>query len=181
MRKKTWLPVFPGFYGTIISPDSVIDDIIESLDDYDYNDMTFDTKKWADDISKDFCQLVATELSSILECNIRILFERVVSPKFYNFSTDCVDIEIQFLKCAVDTYLINNINEFNIYIHKKHTSYDGFISFHSNDYREWLPTYHDDMYKLGSVLEFILTNENNTISHDLQIQVLEQIDYFQYI
>jgi hypothetical protein len=93
-----------------------------------------------------------------------------MSPKYYNFSNDSINIEIQIKDInEIIAYLQDNEEEFSKYIKERYSSSDGFISSHSNDYVDWLFALNngeDLKHKLGSVLEFILGNEGYT-TYDL--------------
>lgn len=61
-------------------------------------------------------------------------FVGIASPKFYNFDTDKLMIEITYDDDALASYCFeHNRNEFEIYLRQNFTSYDGFHSFIANN------------------------------------------------
>ncbi len=137
---ESYLPVFPGTYGTI-------------FEDIDWDQI--------DAVGERCTSFINGHLTDL---GIVAVFQFVYSPKYYNFSNDSINVEYQFenLNKLID-YLTENRTEFADYLKERYTSCDGFISHHSNDPDEWI---HDFMFgsditlKLGSALEFYLTNEN---------------------
>ena len=173
MKKfKTYLPLFPGFYNTIFEPngeDCEIDEINrqrleKNLTEINYDDCNFNYKDYEKNMSEDMSYKIAEYLESIFGEKIDITFEKVVSPKFYNFSNDSINIEIAIDLNLVINYLESNLKEFKDYIKNKYTSYDGFISSYSNDGLNWLNDIKtidfESSHKLGSILDFILINED---------------------
>jgi hypothetical protein len=92
-------------------------------------------------------------------------FQNIVSPKYYNHSNDSIDVSIVPKVDAISKYIVNNINEFDEYLKKRYTSYDGFTSFRFNSAIEWandtiyFTILDKDGHTLGCLLDFILTNE----------------------
>lgn len=61
-------------------------------------------------------------------------FAGIYSPKYYNFETDRLMIEITYDDDALASYCFeDNRNEFDIYLRETFTSYDGFHSFIANN------------------------------------------------
>lgn len=68
----------------------------------------------------------------------KMKFAGISSPKFYNFETDKLMIEITYDDDALASYCFeHNRNEFNIYLRETFSSYDGFISFVANNVSEF--------------------------------------------
>lgn len=64
----------------------------------------------------------------------KMKFAGISSPKYYNFETDRLMIEITYDDDALASYCFeHNRNEFDIYLRQNFTSYDGFISFVANN------------------------------------------------
>lgn len=64
----------------------------------------------------------------------KMKFEGIYSPKYYNFETDRLMIEITYDDDALASYCFeHNRNEFEIYLQQNFTSYDGFHSFIANN------------------------------------------------
>jgi len=162
---KTFLPIFPGFYNTIFEPceDSLIED------DKTYDDYKFNYDKYRNDVAIETTKAIQNKLNEILnttEKNFNIIFETIVSPKFYNYSNDSINVTINTNKKTINNilnYLKNNQKEFEIYIKDNFTSYDGFISFYSNNSKDWIETLKNNTLKeenLSHYLDFILLNED---------------------
>lgn len=172
---KTFLPLFPGFYNTIFEPCTEYDEIEEinrirlekKLPEISYDDCIFNYKEYEENISEDVCYKVAQYLEEIIGSNVDIKKESLISPKFYNFSNDSINIEIDIELNQVIKYIEKNQDEFKDYIKNKYSSCSGFISSYSNDFKDWLNDIKnkdfDSSHKLGSILDFILTNEEKTV------------------
>jgi hypothetical protein len=167
---KTYLPIFPGFYNTLFEPDETYE--IESINDQrralnlpeiDYDDCEFDYDSYKNEVSEASCEFIENKLSEILNEEVNVKFEKLVSPRWYNYSNDSINIEITISLNKVYEYLCETIDEFEEYIYDKYTSRSGFISSYSNDHNVWLNEYLRDADKLehclGSVLNFIIENE----------------------
>lgn len=157
MKANTYLPLFSGFYGSIWS-----EPCFDGEEDY-YNipeDKCFedfiDWNIYYQDIAKKYCDFVEGSLSDFVSS---INFESIQSPRFYNFSNDSINCEIEFNDSLVDQYILDNYDEFSQYIRDKYTSRDGFISFYENDASQWLDGWKEDSHKVGSILNFICINE----------------------
>ena len=155
MKAKTYLPLFSGFYGSHWDDvDFYGEEEIFDLPDGKYLWDFVDWEAYHEHIAKEMCKEVQYLLSDFVS---QINFEKISSPKYYNFENDAIHCEITFNKTKVKKYLKDNYNEFSEYIKSRYTSRDGFISFHSNDPSDWM---HDwDEHKVGSILNFICENE----------------------
>lgn len=177
---KTWLPVFQGFYGSGLEDDNdleytLFDSCNETIDEKhkqwlidevtDYIDYSDYHNKMADSI----CEAVSEELSSHELIN-DYKFEGLLSPKYYNFRNDSIDVEFEvdinmlIEKCKKD--LVN----FELYLKEHYTSYDGFSSSYSNDSTDWFGTlddytdgliHNDTAHCVGAILSFLLTGDND--------------------
>ena len=191
IKVETYCPCFTGFYGTSlgeidIEEDYVFDnaykvnsnilskvmDIIQNKTDY--------TK-----LQEGISQQVVDYFNILFEQDnkeIVFTYQSLSSPRYYNYSNDSINIEItstkQFLK-ELEEYINTNINKFSSYIKERYTSYDGFSSFYSNDYKEWLTylnkeTLESNEHYLGTFLEFYFAEEYNDISEDMYDYCHEQ-------
>jgi len=167
MRISVQVP-FSGYYESI--PDSMIDDAILGLYDYDYKNDTdrdvTDTESnliWMADINYDaireeFNKKYIDELNK--EFNLDLEYTEMASPQFYNFGTDRLYATIpkdQFDKIRRE---VEKYPEYPGYIKDHYTSYDGFISFYSNDVtdQEWTRDVLDDP-QANTILEMYFRNE----------------------
>ena len=164
MKKiESYLPIFPGFYNTLFECDCEESEIEEgkTYDDYD-----FDYADYHKRVAERCVEAIENELKDF---NIKVEFQDLISPRFYNFSNDSINVEYTLENNSFDLvldYLNENKEEFKTYIKERYTSYDGFSSFYSNDADVWLNEYLKDDKKqahaFGAVLDFILFNEEYT-------------------
>lgn len=167
---KTYLPVFPGFYGTIFEYENEEFDIEnyneENNTDLNFDDFEFNYKDYYNRVAKKCCEIIERELKHLFP-SVSVKFESLVSPREYNFTNDSINVEISIDNQDFETmltYLKTNKKEFKGYIKEMYSNCSGFISFYSTDYKVWLDEYlKEDNDKLthcfGSVLNFILNNE----------------------
>ena len=168
---ETYLPIFPGFYGTIFeaNEEREINYINEKraekeLRPIEYDECDFDYKSYNDSMAFN-CVCYAEGQLQFLFPNIKIEFQRVNSPHEYNFTNDEIAVSIKVSNKTlkdIKNYLINNNKEFDKYIKDRFTSRSGFISFYSNSSEVWINELFNDLSDtviLGSVLDFILINE----------------------
>ena len=167
MRVQTFLPVFNGFYNTLFEDilDNAVDDAIEYYNeqnesDLNYDDFDFDFDSIMNEICKDAVLKVEEKLNEIgINCSIK--YDTLVSPKYYNFSNDSINIEINFKKFSqVIEILDQNYDSFSQYIKENYTSCSGFISSYSNYASDWMEDLREngenEAHKVGAVLNFIL-------------------------
>ena len=173
---NTFLPIFDGFYNSIFDADGEDDEIQHineerekiGLEPITYDDCEWDYKEYNLRVSEKCVEVIEEELNDLLNIDMNITFESLQSPKYYNYSTDSINIEIEMESLDVILeYLEENKENFTKYIKDRYTSYDGFTSFKSNDSDLWvedISNVEDLSHKLGAVLDFILENEEyNTI------------------
>ena len=175
--QKTWLPIFSGFYNSIFDPS---DSYIESETDltkeeyqeyYEnlcmagvsqefFNENFYDCLDYASGY-KGASEYICNALIDLEHANIiqEIRYEKLVSPKFYNFSTDSIDCEITYDDEKMMQYLRDNKEAFDKYLTETYTSRDGFSSSYSNDIDIWMNEENHGEHEVGSILEFIIRNE----------------------
>ncbi|HDK27226.1 MAG TPA: hypothetical protein ENG48_09125 [Candidatus Atribacteria bacterium] len=123
---ETWLPLFPGFYETIYSPNVVVQSYCDDYLEDGYNsdiEVEIDSERWKRDIAKLFIKEFhkAANDSFYEYVNVEndwdngrsdnssskrkrytykmihsIEFQEIYSPKEYNFSTDSINIIVGF-------------------------------------------------------------------------------------
>ena len=85
---KTWCPLFPGFYNTVFEYSREEDDIDyyneENKTDLKYDDFEWDYRDYEKRVSSAFVDKLESELKHHIDINIE--FEKLVSPREYNFS-----------------------------------------------------------------------------------------------
>ena len=191
---KTFLPIFSGFYATIW--ESVIDNNIEYEIEYykeetsndTLTDMDFDIdyKAMFNDLSEQIFDIITSDM----EKNNLISgakFEKLVSPKYYNYNNDSINIEVYLNEDNIDTIetiLNENKDSWAEYVKSHFTSYDGFSSYYSNNINneDWnLREIIENGYtQLGFILEFILTDvygiNEETIYYDIEFYASEYME-----
>ena len=202
-----YLPCFPGFYNTVFeiqcesNADHADYDIIPRIEQLEHSLKTFD-RPWAiefyseilnalptqfDEDPTDAEEYVIEQFAELLEehikddlgidCNIIMRSLKQISPKEYNFTNDTIEADIEIdpkdLLDAVDRHL----PEFDQYIKDNFTSYDGFISFVSNDHIDWLK----DLERLARGEDTEEVDPRHIIQHVLQFLLLNNDrDYWMY-
>lgn len=191
MKVQTFLPVFNGFYNTLFDDliDNSTDNAIEYYNEQNntllyYDDFDFNYNLIMSEICKDAVSKIEEKLNEI-GINCSIIYENLISPKYYNFSNDSINIEINFKKFSqVIEILEQNFDSFYQYIKEHYTSRDGFISSHSNYASDWIEDLKNDAenetHKVGAVLDFILQEVEDYKDEDLYFDLCENyygIDY----
>ena len=155
---ETYLPVFTGFYGTLFGnnmdqeEELILDDLELTSDDVE-----FQYKEFMTDVSKECVGVFEEAFNRDLGTNIDISFENLISPMQYNFTNDLIDVifkvseeDFEKIKAAIN----ENRVEISKMIKERFSSRDGFISFTSTDFDEWI----EDMehyQKFGALLEML--------------------------
>lgn len=179
MRVKTYLPLFSGFYDSHWSEPCFDgeEEIFNLPKDKEFWEFV-DWNKYYNHIAKEMCNEVQYLLSDFVS---NIEFECIKSPKYYNFENDSINCEITFDEDKVLEYLNQNFSLFKDYIKLMYTSRDGFISYHSNDAKDWMQDW--DEHKVGSILAFICTNEGHEEPYDINdchISLFYNQEIYQY-
>ena len=202
---------FIGFYETIFSnSDEFIDEEVElkselevkcqdncidiNTDDIEVNMEYTDYNKYKLDVCRKFMELYVDEVIYALPSDITdkkfFKFEivddsiEVVSPKFYNYSTDRCYCNVETNYETLD--LIKNytlgLNGVEAYIRKHFTSRDGFVSFISNDLEYWkdlsIKEYEENM--LISLLDMLLILSNKNIFDSINYSVYDCVCKYEY-
>lgn len=163
---QTWLPVFPGFYGTDFeaNEDQEIEHITDergNLPELPYDAYKFNYSKYQDEIGSCACDVMLIDLQDFIT---DIDFESVNCPKEYNFGNDSIHCTIQLSednKIEIIAFLTNHYKQFSKYLQDNYTSGPGFTSSYSNDIEHWLyPGLLDQEHELGAVLQFIWYQEH---------------------
>jgi len=139
MKLEINLPIFNGFYGSIL----------EDLSNHH-------------EAAELFTQAIEKELKR--DFKISLEHKELIRPRFYNFNNDVILVELttykyvikELFELCLDCYR----QEFLEYIKQRLTSYDGFTSFYSNTLAGWeryrYEFYNYDQDKQGAMLNIIL-------------------------
>jgi len=161
LNKTRFLIDFGGFYHSIHS--ELIDNMIETFE-IDEDNVNYK------ETCNSYCNEFIDSLNDMLELNLK--FIKIDSPKFYNFSTDKIEAEINendFNKLK-DIYLSSQ--EFIDYIELNSKSYSGFISFY-NGFNEVIK---EDEILLQYMFNYILKEYADEIENyifELDFEIIE--------
>tara|TARA_R100000781_G_C4079356_1_gene127180 strand:- start:1721 stop:2305 length:585 start_codon:yes stop_codon:yes gene_type:complete len=168
MKIDTYLPIFKGFYQSIYEPNNLeelqFEDINEIRENNNkkpisFDNIDFDYNKYYIDVSKQLCDVIQDELSDYINV---IRYKNINSPKYYNYSNDFIECEIEPKKDNILNYIKSNYNDWKKYLKDNYTSYDGFISNYDNNPKseDW-NDYNiiNSKHQLYAVLNFISENE----------------------
>jgi hypothetical protein len=198
---KTWLPVFHGFYGSGLEQDNDLDCLV--FVEPDCEELDKDYKQWLLDEVTDFidyssyhkalaeaiCGGVCDELESH-ELIKDYEFESLSSPKYYNFSNDSINVIVEVDIESLITQCEEKIEEFTEYLKERYTSCSGFISSYSNDPQVWFGTlddytdgliHNDTGHCIGSLLNFLLTGQDDNCYQDLVYEATTEVDISEYL
>ncbi len=169
MKVETWLPIFPGFYNTIFQYNEEYD--IDSYNeenntDLGYDDFEFDYKDYEIRVSKEVTKIIEKLLKEHIP--VKIEFQELYSPRFYNYGNDVIYCEIDIVLDDLIGYINNNNIAFKKYLRDRYVSAPGFISHFDCTLEVWLSEYLSEDYEklnhvVGAVLDFVLRNEGVTI------------------
>jgi len=191
MKVKTYLPIFSGFYNTQweFQYESIEEFIKEEREnkglfsEIDFNDVEIDNETYENDIVKSFCEKLPNLMSDYINS---IEFEKIISPKEYNFENDSANVIIDVNIDKIKDFIYNNKDKFSEFLKKRYTSCDGFIPWYSNNFETWendtknFTDFSINGHYLGSILDFIahmLGIDNYSIFEN----VYENLDYLNYV
>jgi hypothetical protein len=183
MKLQTYLPNFNGFYCSFI--DAEIDNVIEmELEYYNdehkknitYDDLIINYEAITNEISQEFTDFMQPYYN-IFNSNIKLKYQSLHSPKYYNYTTDSINIELSYNKAKLTKYIKAIYKDTDMYAYLKeliknnHSSRDGFASFHSSNIDNWLSDIlslsdKDTIYKLSTLLGYILEYTNSLYNDD---------------
>jgi hypothetical protein len=190
-KVKSWLPIFSGFYNSIWDNESL--DAME----YDYlaeQGLTNDelnevsclkcySMGWAQ-YKKEVIQHISDYVcSDLIKLNVlkSYTIEKLVSPKYYNYSNDSINITYNLTKDNIKNiqkYLTEHKDNWSKFLIDNFTSRSGFISGYDNnaDSDDWsIDSIINNTHQLGKVYEFILTNDNQKDEIDLEYEYYDFI------
>lgn len=161
---KTWLPLFPGFYGTRFEPNEdweleILEEKRGSIEDIEWKEYDFDYDSYRKETAEECCCVVEDLLKEHLECTIT--FEFISSPKYYNFSNDSINISVELDLETLKKLLEDNFDEWKEHISETYTSRSRFISFYSNDAEDWWELLDEGAsHCVGKALQFLIREES---------------------
>ena len=190
---------FPGFYESVFcSSDDFIDyeyelkKALQTIDEnvdvyYEYDDI----HEYEKDVCRSFMQKYVESIKNELPYDVvddeDFLFNIkneeeiiIVSPKYYNYSTDkcyCnIETNIKTLE-QIKNYALD-MEGATDHIIRKFTSCDGFISFINNDINYWweLPIEEYEENMLIALLDMLLILSNDDYIFEISIDVIGEIE-----
>ena len=188
ITKKTWLPIFAGFYETYyINDDCLLDselshfdvsftDLIEPIKDF-LSDKFYNNIDYVN-FKIDFLRFYCSQLSTD---NIKFTYESISSPNYYNYSNDSCNVIVEIKDWnIIKKFIYDNLNKFDEYIKKRYTSYSGFYSGFPNDINYWLnivnkPEKDTFKHEIGSILEFYYLLDYKLNKNDFNFESLDYV------
>ena len=168
--------IFAGFYDSYLySSDTLYNMCCDSeLKDNEYYDFYDDDK--GNYTYTLYEQAVCVEcvkalLSNLCQGDNNIIkdmqFVALHSPRFYNFETDKLEIEIALDWDKLLVWVQENCGAFNEYLHDNFTSCDGFTSFVPNNYNDFFNCLQGDFKRLSQVIiEFYILQNLDCESYE---------------
>jgi hypothetical protein len=204
---EIYCPCFTGYYETLLSsiPDSYVEQEIscytdgvtykikQEVMDYITNNLWdyVNYKPLFEDMSKKVVEYYNDNLAYYFgnDCSIGFEYQSLYSPKEYNFTSDSINIKVNFDDRFINVlkeYINENINEFEEYIKNRYTSCSGFISFYSNNYKDWIDYINNEdlqnnEHYMGCFLDFVVKNETSDITEDIYFHCYEHYNSNGYI
>lgn len=173
-------PDFAGFYDSIFTPyfeeDVCYDD---DLNEWVRDNIEYDYREYESNVARHYIYAVEDALKEYLP-HFKAEYKEVDSPKYYNFETDrAVGVcNLEEIREEIKAYINKNFDAFRKWIKDNHSSYDGFISYYSNNVYDWNLDGNLDHNELMSIFSFILTNEKvigDDCDWDLNHRVYEDV------
>jgi hypothetical protein len=140
MKKEIIIP-FQGYYESLYS------DILEGPVDYEIENPTTETfelenvnfSAMKEVLNKIYVEEFTDFFNETTGLNITFNYKLMESPREYNFATDRLFCEISNDDCEkLFEHATSAQGTFSEHIRDTFTSYDGFISYYSNDFNDWL-------------------------------------------
>lgn len=165
-------PFFPGFYDSIfdVSADTDLDQALFDNSDavepelLDYVMVNYEvTREYCDEVGKAYLRHFVNLVKEALP-KFEAEFVEIDSPNEYNYTTDRLigKCDFEANKEDIKAFVEKHKEEFDKVVKENFTSYDGFISFYSNDINEWdLDSL--DHNELGTVLECVALVANDGV------------------
>lgn len=194
MKAKINTNLFPilyvGMYSSNLDPDnlfhpSAIDsDFEEGSSNYDseYFDLNFKNDlyvKAVRDLAEEVLDGSHTSEDGI---TISIVAGEIYSPKFYNFATDQLELEVEYNKNQILKFAKETQLEFDDFLSEHYTSYDGFHSHTANNYEDWLSDFKDDQVQsIGAVLRFIYEEYSRDLQEQFETLCYESLYYWDFV
>lgn len=179
MKINIELPFFPGFYESdLMNSDTAYWAIKEELEWYqeEYHckaliedDLDFNYEDYKKDMQDSWVEGFRERMPEFV---LSVECVEMVSPHYYNFSTDRLFADVE-LRDDWDDVMRNFMRENAEWLRKQirddWTSYDGFMSFMSNDLDEWDKYLFEDVDEryISVMIGYMMYRANKEIRNDL--------------
>jgi hypothetical protein len=180
-----------GMHNSNISSENVFDDYTINDDkengyihyDVNYFWSNFQNDKYVKRIQELASEYLNGKLDNGNGIEITIKCKEIYSPKFYNFGTDEIVMDVTFNKTKVLQLVKNECEIFNQFLKDNYSSYDGFTSFTSNNYNDWLFDFkNNEVRSIGSVLTYLFKESITYNKSQFEFFVNEGVgNYWEYI
>jgi hypothetical protein len=188
-KVESYLPVFPGFYGTIFGNEDSeeetqdIEGMLENAGVYQPRELaerianesslySVDYRAYETEYVRCMSDAIGDELSKHIKGFAGFEFQNMQSPREYNFYNDSGNVlailtDEKLFRAELIRYIEANRPRFDKYIKRRYTSCDGFISGYSNDPQQWIADIQSGVdeiegHKIGRLLDFVLECEDYT-------------------
>lgn len=165
-----------GMYNSHISPENIFDSY--TLDqDFEEGYTNFDSEYYWDkfdnnlyvqhvqDLAVEYIEDLEADLQDLLP-SLKIKAGEIYSPKYYNFATDNIDLEVELDLAEVLAIVSEERDSFDDFLRANYSSYDGFLSHTANNYNEWLKdVLEENEQALGAALTYIFADEIERCQH----------------
>jgi hypothetical protein len=174
-------------YNSNISPEDVFDDytIVDDKEngyihyDVDYFWSNFQNDKYVKRIQELSGEFLDGKIDNGNGIEITIKCKEIYSPKYYNFSTDEIVMDVTYSKSKILQVVKKEREIFNQFLKDNYTSYDGFNSFTSNNYDDWLVDFEEnEIRSVGAVLTYLFKESITENKRDFETFVVEGIGYY---
>jgi hypothetical protein len=195
MKMNIDLPFFPGFYETSLeNSDTAYWAIKEELEYYQddcdtpckeltEDDLEFRYEDYEKDVRENWAAAWKENTPEIV-----LSMENVTmwSPRYYNFDHDRLYADIELADNWQDVmqhFMDKNYDWLKDRIYDDWTSYDGFMSFMSNDVDEWGDFLFNkqDVRYISTMLGYMMYRENGSIRNDLVMYALDDVYAGSYV
>lgn len=187
MKVNIELPFFPGFYESdLMNCDTAYWAIKEELEWYqeEYHckaliedDLDFNYEDYEEDVREHWAEGFREYKPEFI---LSVENVEMASPKYYNFATDRLFADVELRDDWMDVvrkFMTENAEWLRKQIKDDWTSYDGFMSFMSNNLDEWDKYLFEDMDEryISVMIGYMMYRANKEIRNDLVMIALDDI------